>query len=316
MTDTIHQDHKNDDYLYVIVPYFCFNDEINSELNLRKLLDDFSCYHNVKLVIAEGVNVKQKGLQLLNKNIYKHIKVSYNDVLWVKENLINIALSFCNKWKYAAWVDKDIKFINNKWAVDAIKELQSKDLIQPYNRCLHLNEQEEFSETETEYFNKTPYDQSGIISFCCGATGNGPKKGATMHPGQAWALTRNFYTKIEKLFDLAIVGGGDCVIVEAIRQNKNHYAYKYYGQPFFDFCDKFKDVKIGYTIGTIYHRYHGKLKNRNYKTRMELFSTHHFNVSRDLKILNKKVTLTKSGKLHKPFIDNFFKTKNKRVVDN
>ena len=313
MMGTIHPDHN---FLYVVVPYFCFNDELNSERNLHYLLQDFNCYENVKLVIAEGVNRSQKGLQIANKNIHKHIKVLYDDILWVKENLINIALSSCRNWQYAAWIDKDISFYNKRWATDTIKELQTKDLIQPYDRCMHLNDREEFSETETEYFNKNPNEKSGIISFCCGAVGDGPKNGATMHPGQAWALTRNFYTKIEKLFDLAIVGGGDCVIVEAIRQNTNHYAYKYYGQPFFDFCDKFKDVKIGYTTGTICHRYHGDLKDRNYGTRLKLFSEHKFNLLQDLKIINGKITLTESGKLHKPFINNFFKTKNKKIVDN
>lgn len=313
MMDTTHQDNN---FLYVVVPYFCFNDEPNSERNLHSLLQDFNEYENVKLIIAEGVKSNQPGLQIANKNIHKHIKILYDDILWIKENLINIALSSCKKWKYAAWIDKDISFCNKKWAIDAIKELKLKDLIQPYNRCLHLNEQEEFSEEETEYFNKNSYEKSGIISFCCGAIGEGPKKGATMHPGQAWAITRSFYTKIEKLFDLAIVGGGDCVIVEAIRQNKNHYAYKYYGQPFFDFCDKFKDVKIGYTPGLIYHRYHGSLKHRNYGTRLSLFSEHKFDVLRDLKIIDKKVTLTETGKAYKPFIENFFKTKNNRTVDN
>jgi hypothetical protein len=300
--------------LYVVVPYFNFNNEINSELNLTKLIQDFKEYTNTKLVIVEGVTTNSKKLNFANDSVFKHITVHYDDILWVKENLINIALADCSKWKYAAWVDKDVVFESKTWAIDVIDKLKEVDILQPYSNCICLNEFGHVSETDTGYFNKKEAKQSGMISFCCGALKEGPGKGAAMHPGQAWAITKTFYSKTKKLFDLAIVGGGDGVIVEAIRQNKNHYIYKYYGQPYFDFCDKFKGVKIGYVPGTIYHRYHGDLKDRKYIPRMNLFTERKFTLIEDLEICsNKTVKLTERGRNHKKFIENFFETKNRPV---
>jgi len=305
------ENHHIDDSLYVVVPYFNFKNSKYSQQNLRKLINEFSSYCNTKLIIAEGITSKSDELGKLPANVYEHIKVYYEDVLWIKENLINIALKTCNIWKYAAWIDRDIKFADVDWAPKAIRDLQRCDILQPYSKCEYLDSKGVYSPTESGYFNKPGTEKSGMISFCCGALGKGPKNGAAMHPGHAWAISRTFYDKIDKLFDLAVVGGADCVIVEAIRQNKEHHIYKHYGQPFFTFCDKFKECKIGYVDGTIQHRYHGDLKQRNYGPRMEIFTKRGFNVSTELQLVEDKVCLSKTGKLYKHFIDDYFTSKEK-----
>jgi len=305
------ENHHIDDSLYVVVPYFNFKNSKYSQQNLKKLINEFSSYCNTKLIIVEGITSKADELGELPANVYDHIKVYYEDVLWIKENLINIALKKCNKWKYAAWIDRDIKFTDINWALNVIDELRNCDILQPYSKCKYLDREGVHSSDESGFFNKPGTKESGMISFCCGALGKGPKNGAAMHPGHAWAISRTFYNKIDKLFELAVVGGADCVIVEAIRQNKNHHIYKHYGQPFFTFCDKFKECKIGYVDGTIQHRYHGDLKQRNYGPRMEIFTKRGFNVSTELQLVEDKVCLSKTGKLYKHLIDDYFTSKEK-----
>ena len=301
----------DNEYLYVIIPYFYPSPSESNVQNLLLAINEFNTCKNVKLIIAEGIFKKNKTqLKCLKNLVFQHYKIFFEDVLWIKENLLNIVLQQTPQWKYAAWVDKDIKFIESNWATNTIKELNGCDVLQPFDRCVYLDKRGLHSTEDTNFFNKLDKKKSGTISFCCGALGKGPKNGAAMHPGQAWAINRTFFNKFGKLFERGIIGGGDCVIVEAIRQNKNHPIYKHYGQPFFDFCDNFKDVKIGYVPGTIYHRYHGNLRTRKYHSRMDLFTKYKFDVSTDLKLLpGGQIQLSSSGKHYSQYIENFFNTR-------
>ena len=298
------------DILFVVIPYFNFNDNTFAEKNLFNTINDFIHYSNVKLIISEGVlksscYSSNELPQITSKHVAIHLKTYYEDKIWVKENLINIALNSGIKWEYAAWIDKDIIFLNKKWAFQTLKKLKTSNIIQPYSKCKMLNLKGKFCNTETNFFNEINYKNSGIVSFCYGTLGKKLPKKAAMHPGHAWAITNEFYTQIGGLYDLAIVGGFDSLLINCIQQNirdsKNIYGYS-----FEQYYKKFKHVRIDYTPGTIFHRFHGKLKNRNYENRLQLFTERGFNVSTEIIHENNLIKLTETGKLYKDFLNNFF----------
>ena len=126
------------DRLYVVVPYFNFVNYSSGLTNLNLFIQTMSLYKNVDIVLVEGYNKEQ--LPDMSDSVYKHIKLHIKDVLWVKENLINIGFkSLPSDWKYGAWIDRDIIFCNPKWVEQSIEKLQTYDLIQPWGECLFLN---------------------------------------------------------------------------------------------------------------------------------------------------------------------------------
>ena len=56
----------------------------------------------------------------------KHLRLrSFDNYIWHKENLINIAINklLPENWKAVAWVDADIEFDSASWAMDTLKIL-------------------------------------------------------------------------------------------------------------------------------------------------------------------------------------------------
>jgi len=254
--------------LYIILPYFNFLNYKSGIKNLELFVQNFKDYNNVKIVLVEAVYKPELQLENYSNQLYKHIKVKAEHILWIKENLINIGIKHLPEdWKYVGWIDRDIQFKNPNWANHCIEELQHSDLIQPWKECLFLDEQGQIK--VEEYFNKGSLVNKKILSHCYISCSSNPEEPHFKHAGHAWCCTRNFYNKIGMLCDKAIVGGGDGLIVIAIEQKHKHPHYRYLGSVLEDYCNKLEGTKIGYINETIYHNHHGSIENRNYLKRYD-----------------------------------------------
>ena len=127
------------DKLYVVLPYFNFVGYKSSERNLNIFLKNFKSYCNAELIIVEGFMDENFQLEDLSSQVGKHIKVRLHDVLWVKENLINIGFSSLGDWQYGCWIDRDIQFANPDWALESVEKLKNYDIIQPFSECIYLD---------------------------------------------------------------------------------------------------------------------------------------------------------------------------------
>lgn len=62
--------------------------------------------------------------------------------VWVKESLINIGFRhLCGQapnWKYAAWVDGDVEFRRDNWALETVEALQHVKVVQPWHTAVDL----------------------------------------------------------------------------------------------------------------------------------------------------------------------------------
>ena len=64
--------------------------------------------------------------EITEKNNDRHIQLSttVNNILWPKENLINIVVSYLYKvkpnFKCFAWIDSDLEFDTFSWPIDAL----------------------------------------------------------------------------------------------------------------------------------------------------------------------------------------------------
>jgi hypothetical protein len=102
-----------------------------------KLYEEFAkrmlatkCVHLITVEAAFG----NRKFEVTSSDNPDHIQVRHATELWIKENLINIGMrSLPPKWKYVAWVDADVDFINGEnWGQETLHQLQRHPVVQPW----------------------------------------------------------------------------------------------------------------------------------------------------------------------------------------
>ena len=119
--------------LYVILPYFNF---CGFKKRQELFIDFVQRYsRHVKLVVVEAEGPAPLG----RLSVFKHIKFSSDSKVWLKENLINLGVkTLPRNWKYMAWIDADIQFLNENWVQETIDELQTADVAQLWQSAINL----------------------------------------------------------------------------------------------------------------------------------------------------------------------------------
>jgi len=233
---------------------------------------------NVNLYIVELIYTNQKFIVTDKKNKY-HLQIKTDTPIWHKENMVNLGVKYLlpDFWKAFAWIDADIEFENNTWAMDTLKILNgSKDIIQIFSHCVDMDR----NENSLNHFNS--------FGYCFTKNKNFSSKGLDYwHPGFAWAITRKAYEKIGGLYDKGVLGSGDSIMALAtinkcMIMNNINYSEDY-NNSMLEFQKKAKSLRLGYTPGVIRHHYHGSKKNRKYTERWQILINHIYSPIKHLK---------------------------------
>ncbi len=207
------------------------------------------------------------------------IQIDGGAMLWQKERLINIGIdALPENVENVAWIDCDIIFDNPHWHKEAIEILQHQKIIQLFSYAFYLDKDETNPSLDKEY--------KKVKSSVLGVSKEGRKaylsenedsrKIDPLHPGFAWAARKD-YLKQNKLFDKAIIGGGDSLLVCALF-NEHKFLSDIFGfssnmkSNYIEWGDaiyKSTEGKVGLISGNVYHLWHGDLKNRKYFQRYE-----------------------------------------------
>ena len=273
------------------------NPPIESKLNVIAVISNVYCFkkrwllmcdfirrmefeNNVRLFIVELAYYDQPFMITSSDN-KNHLQLRTNSVLWHKENLINIGVKklLPDDWKAFAWIDADVEFDNNDWALDTLKVLNGcRDIVQIFSHCLDMDANEQvmsvFNSFAFQYEKRLPYSYSNCNYW---------------HPGFAWACTREAYERMGGLFEIAILGSGDhimssCLINKGLENISKDFspAYK---QIITDYQNKVKRMRLGYIPGIIRHFFHGSKKNRKYIERNTILFKYNYDpvlhISRD-----------------------------------
>ena len=210
------------------------------------------------------------------------IKVSSKHELWHKENLINVAVQqLPADWEYMAWVDADIIFQNESWALDTINQLQTYSIVQLFTHAVDLGPRGETLQVHTGF----------AYQFCQGTQYPKPGYPATFwHPGYAWAMRRGMYDALGGLMDFPILGSADhhmaLAFIEKVSLSLNHRLhpnYKTLVTIFEERCKMHLKQNIGYVPGTILHCFHGNKADRRYQSRWAILVDNQFDPLRDIK---------------------------------
>jgi len=220
---------------------------------------------NVNLFVVELAYNKQ-NFYVTSKTNKNHLQIRTCDPIWHKENMVNLGVKYLlpKSWKAFAWIDADIEFDSNSWALDTLKILNGcKDVVQLFSHCIDMDKNENTLNIFNSFgysFNKTKkYTQRGIDYW---------------HPGYAWAITRKAYEKIGGIYDKGVLGSGDSIMALSFINktgNMNNINYSEdYNNSMLEFQKKAKTLRLGYTPGIIRHYFHGSKINRKYTERWQI----------------------------------------------
>ena len=233
---------------------------------------------NIRLYVVE-LAYKNQNFFVTKSTNKNHLQIRTDTPLWHKENLINIAVNklLPKNYKAFAWVDGDIDFESNTWALDTLKILNGyKDIVQIFSHAVDMDK----DETTLNIFSSFGYN------FCKNKKFNNKKLFDFWHPGYAWAITRKAYEKIGGLYDKGILGSGDNIMAYSLINKCNYYTREKYNDDYNDtmleFQEKSKNLRLGYVPGVIRHYYHGKKKNRYYHERTEILVNHQYSPNEDI----------------------------------
>jgi hypothetical protein len=226
---------------------------------------------NVELYIVELAYGSQKFIITDSKNP-KHLQLRTEVPLWHKENMINLGVQklLPKNWKAFAWIDSDLEFENNTWAIDTLKVLNgSKDIVQIYSHAVDMDKQK----LTMSVFNSFGYQFTKQNKY----SGVGAN---FWHPGYAWACTRKAYEKMQGLFDKGILGSGDHNMALSLINNGlksvNNNAHENYIQSVIDYQKRVQGLRLGYIPGVIRHHYHGTKANRKYSERWQILVSNQY----------------------------------------
>lgn len=298
---------SNSNILYVILPYFNFCKSKRRYELFIEFIERISKYDKIKIVISEASNTDTFELPDNMDNIYQHHGYKLQTEFWCKENLINVAIrNLPSQWKYVAWIDADLTFLNENWVEEALEELDKAHFIQLYTSAVYLGPQEEAMRIDKSF---------GYMYKNSTTEWRNDHKYGFWHCGFAWACTRYAYDKTNGLIDFAILGSSDHHMALALI-NKVELSYPNNTNIDKSFLEKLKDyealvrihkLNLSYINGTILHHWHGRLEDRKYVERWNIFYKHSYNPDKDI-VYNDEglINLTAEGKRMEQDIIEYF----------
>jgi hypothetical protein len=265
------------DLLHVVVPYsnpLRWNSRLNLFQQFAKHMQESGvCLHVVECAYGN------RPFVLRDECEYHHIGVRARDMVWNKENLLNIGIArLPEDWRYMAWIDADVFFRSPTWAQDTVHLLQQFAVIQPWSDCYDLGPEGEHLHNHKsfcrQFFHGLP-------------VGKGPYEFA--HPGYAWACTREALDKLGGFIETGALGAGDKHMALALLGRADESIPEDmtagYRAPIKAWERNAEALKrnIGYLKGTIEHAFHGPKPKRNYLERWKVLAKHKFDPVWDLR---------------------------------
>lgn len=276
------------DHLYVILPYFNFCGFKRRRQLFIEFVNRIAKTPGIRLVVSEALG----PAPLPSLPVWHHLKVETPHPVWIKENLVNLGASeLPEDWKYVAWIDADITFLNQNWVQDTLSELRSYDIVQLFHTAVNLGPTGESLKIDKSFGymyrdSGTPYTKSDKYGF--------------WHPGYAWACTRKAFEQMNGLIDWAILGSGDRHMALAwigrVRDSAPGNISPNYASLLSDYERVCRGLEVSYVPGTILHHWHGRFEDRRYKERWEILTKNSFDPCLDISVTNSGVTcLTRKG---------------------
>jgi len=277
--------YSSTDDLWIVTAYFNAN-------GYRTKRQNYECFR--ERIHRSGLNLRTVecafGDRPFELEPSPHVlQIRGRDVMWQKERLLNAAIAgLPDQCRKVAWLDGDILFERDDWAVDAARLLDAYPDVQLFERAIRLPRQ------------RTWYDGAGDVWDGFAAVYRRRPQlllsgdfSAHGHTGFAWAARRDWLTRYG-LYDACIAGSGDHMMAHAfcgdwtsrcirriIGANNRHRDY------FAAWCQRmYRAVRarVGCVPGTLLHLWHGDIGHRRYVRRNQELARFGFDPAVDLRL--------------------------------
>ena len=291
------------DYLYVILPYFNYCEFVSRRKLFIECVERLMKTPGIRVVVSEALGPSP----LPKMKVDYHYKVPIKDQIWIKEVLVNMVVPRLPKdWKYLAWIDADITFLNRNWVKETKDLLSDNEVLQLFQTAVNLGPTGESLKIDKSF---------GYMYKDSGTSYVKNDKYGFWHPGYAWACSRKAWKKMGGLIDWAILGSADrhmamamIKMAEASCPGNIHQNYKLLLKRYEARCT---GLRLSYVHGTILHHWHGSLANRKYRERWTILTTNSFDPFEYLDTDSQGLTIftSKGQRLKKEILEYFLERK-------
>jgi hypothetical protein len=208
--------------------------------------------------------------------------------LWMKERLINAAVSrLPARCTAFAWLDSDLLFANNSWFSLLVEKLESYDIVQLFERVVHLPPGYRYFRSENLGTDPGLVAQATQVPDWLAQRRAGELPFAV--PGYAWAARRSLFAGVD-MYDRSILGDGDAFLADCLFESFGIYHYSsMLTAAMTDDMDDWRrrafggrPARIGYLPIDAYHLWHGSFEHRQYCSKAEILLRHDFDPRQDL----------------------------------
>jgi hypothetical protein len=303
--------------LYAVVPYFNPWRWKSREKHTLRALKHFSdsgvvivlveaAFNRREFTLADsGLHDSPANCNIHGEGKFRHIYIPLRtkDELWLKENLINVAVSrLPHDWEQLCWLDSDVHFVRPNWVGECIHKLQHFAFLQMFSQARDLAPNSEMMPEDYPHANGVSFLKSwreGTIEEDLAGGAKNKKKlsedeggyyGRRVFPGLAWAATRKAFDSVGGLIDFAIWGGADWHMAHALidktdsmMHTKLHPNYQGMVRAWHEKCQKHIRQNVGVMEGAIFHAWHGKKTVRGYGDKHRILANLGFDPVRHLK---------------------------------
>lgn len=191
-----------------------------------------------------------------------HLKTDF--ILFQKERLCYLLEKKIPKsFSKLLFIDSDLIFEDTNWYNNLSMKLENHNVVQPFSKGIWLDIT--YKQVVKERMPIVFYNKFGKITMDGGVGG--------YHPGFAWGFQREWFNKVG-FFQYGILGDGD-TLSSTVWLNYTDFEYRNFIQgSIADFRNSMlESPTLCFMKGAIYHLWHGDSKNRQYKSRRDIFKS-------------------------------------------
>lgn len=226
------------------------------------------------------------------------VRLESPDLLWQKERLLNLAIrALPEEVDRVAWLDCDVVLERDDWPREALRLLDRYPLLQLFERFHDLSREAPPGAADSR-FSMNSGDSFVVAKRVKGRgralrelsdPGGSVRVLRSVCSGMAWAGTREVLQR-HGLYDACILGGGDQAFAYAARGEHEGAVQGWITntrqrQHYLEWADAFsRAVGSGVACleGTIFHLWHGELRDRRYRERNRQLARFDFDPFEDI----------------------------------
>jgi hypothetical protein len=271
----------------------------------KHIIDSGAHLVTIEAAFAERENVIKEEI---SEN-HTVITVRTNGEIWLKENLMNrAAQEIAAEGKYLAFIDGDMHFARPDWVGETLRQLQHHPVVQMFSEVCYLGPDSQiinsrlsfaerwmrgytFNVNGKKHCNKVFHHKRGHHhGKNCHSSYHDPKTGEWGPPGGAWAFRRHELELAGGLIDFCILGSGDWYMAAGMAGFAEDAIPKAYSEDLRRMILLWEKraliafrKNIGVVPGTIFHNWHGKMKDRRYSEREAILKELEYSPISDLR---------------------------------